>query len=151
MTQTTTDTLTYQARGTTDEITQCEICGKPELKGTVRLALVDPDGGVVDEVYAGVVCAARRAGRKAADIRTEAARADRAHDEAVREAFRAWDDAQSSWFCAERDAALGPDAGFAAIVEFSASPEHKAAAAAWLAANPLPGELPAGYDHLRAA
>lgn len=142
---------TWTAKGTTDEITQCEICGKPELKGTVRLVLVDPDGGHGDEVYAGVVCAARRAGRKAVEIRTEAQRADRDHAEAVRAAFRAWSDAQSTWFCTQRDAALGLNAGFAAICEFRDSPAHRAAAAAWLAANPLPAELPAGYEHLRAA
>lgn len=52
----------YRAMGTTDEVTTCEICGKPELKGTVILAILDADGNREATVYAGATCAARRVG-----------------------------------------------------------------------------------------
>ncbi len=81
---TTVTTYRYRATGTTDDVTQCEICGKPELKGTVRLAVVDPDGNAVDEVYAGVTCAARRAGRTVPELKAEAVRATRAREDAAR-------------------------------------------------------------------
>lgn len=138
----TTDTaqVTWTAKGFTDEITACEICGKPELKGTVRMAAIDADGEQAGEVYAGVVCAARRAGRKAADIRTEAQRADRARAQAIRDTHRAWSDAESRWFCARRDAHFGTGRHipFADLQAWRNSPEQQAAAAEWLAENPPP-------------
>ena len=145
MTAAAATTGTWTAKGLTDEVTECEICGKPELKGTVRLVLVDADGNDDGEIYAGVTCAARRAGRKATEIRTEAQRADRDREAAIVAAYRAWSNAESEWFCAQRDAALGRDCGFAAIVEFRNSPDHQAAHAEWLAANPRPAVLPRGY------
>lgn len=64
--------------GTTDEITTCQICGKPELKGTVILGILDADGNVEEVVYAGSTCAARRLGghTTATQIRNAAAAAD---------------------------------------------------------------------------
>jgi len=135
---TTTETYRYTAKGFSDDVDQCEICGKPELKGTVRLVIVDLDGNEDGEVFAGIVCAARRAGRKAAEIRTEAHRADRAREQAVRDTHRAWSNAHSTWFCALRDATLGRDCGFVRILEWESTEEYKAAAAAWMAANPEP-------------
>jgi hypothetical protein len=76
MTTPAAQTYRWAAKGFTDDVTDCEVCGKQELKGTVRMVAVDSDGDQDGEVYAGVVCAARMAGRKAAEIRAEAKAAD---------------------------------------------------------------------------
>jgi hypothetical protein len=138
------ETVTWVARGTTDDVTTCEHCGKEDLKGTVRMVALDADGGEDGEQYMGVVCAARMTGRKSTEIRTEAARADRAHADAVRAAHRAWFDARSDDFCARRDAALGRGARPLDVLAWSNLPEQRAAQDAWDAAHPAP-EMPAGY------
>jgi hypothetical protein len=96
-----TDTQTdrWAARGFTDDVTQCERCGKPELKGTVRMVIVDADGGEGDDTFMGVTCAARMTGRKASEIRTEARAADTARREAEMAAFRD----HNNRLCALRD------------------------------------------------
>ncbi|HWB34885.1 MAG TPA: hypothetical protein VHA75_02565 [Rugosimonospora sp.] len=58
--------------GTTDDITTCEVCGKTELRGTVHLGITDADGALVDEVYAGTTCAARRVGARTTAVRNAA-------------------------------------------------------------------------------
>ncbi len=50
--------------GTTDDVTTCDHCGKPNLKNTVALSI---GGG--DAVYYGVTCAARALRRTAKEIR----------------------------------------------------------------------------------
>src|SRR5882724_9348214 len=74
----------YRAMGTTDEITTCEVCGKPELKGTVMLGILDADGNTEEIVYAGSTCAARKVGGKAARIRQDAANANYRRTQAVK-------------------------------------------------------------------
>ena len=69
--------------GNTDEVTTCDCCGRTDLKGTVALEL---DG---ETVYFGVVCAARKVGRDAKQIRREAKSADDAKAEAARRAREA--------------------------------------------------------------
>lgn len=92
---TTTTNLTYRTAGTTDDITTCDICGKEELAGTVRLEIVADHGAVEGEVFAGTTCAAKVAGRTAAIIAREARDADREGEIAAREAhFRAQFDAE---------------------------------------------------------
>jgi hypothetical protein len=138
MTQTETAEYRYEARGMVDDVTTCEICGKPELKGTVRLVIIGPDGDEDGEVFAGVTCAARRAGRKAAEIRTEAVRADRARYEAVRDTYNAWRDSETTWIVAAWTAALGRSPSPRLVLEFRDTDGHRAAHAAWLAAHPRP-------------
>lgn len=87
---TTATGITYTVLGTTDEVTECGICGKVELKGTMVL---DVDGTAV---YAGFTCGARLAGRPVKEFRTEAARADRAAVEARRAAEQAERDARDA-------------------------------------------------------
>jgi hypothetical protein len=128
----------WTAKGFTDDVTECGHCGRTELKGTVRMVVVDADGNDDGDMYMGVVCAARMTGRKAGEIRTEANRADRARDEARRAAHRAWSDAHTVWFITRRDAALGPDASTHDILTWSGQPENRAAEAAWYAAHPDP-------------
>ncbi|WP_341241523.1 hypothetical protein [uncultured Nocardioides sp.] len=69
-------TYRYRAMGFTDDITSCDLCGRDELKGTVRLVLTDPDGDTDGDVYAGVVCAAKANGCTAKVIRAEAKRTE---------------------------------------------------------------------------
>ena len=78
-------TTTYKALGTTDDVTTCEICGKPELKGTVVVAILDADGNREDTIYAGSTCAARRVGGRttAKQIRDKANSANLARRQAV--------------------------------------------------------------------
>lgn len=58
-----TEMTTYRVLGTTDEVTTCEICGREELKGTIVLGVLDADGNVEAEMYAGSSCGAKAAGR----------------------------------------------------------------------------------------
>lgn len=73
---TTTTATEYRVRGTTDDVTTCQICGKAELKGTVVLDILDADGNTEEITYAGVTCAAKVTGRKATAVRNAAAAAD---------------------------------------------------------------------------
>lgn len=77
---------TYRVRGTTDDVTICERCGKPELKGTVILDVLDTDGNTEEITYFGTTCAARVTGRKATAIKNDASGADYRRIEAVRNA-----------------------------------------------------------------
>lgn len=99
MTNTTTDTL--RAAGMNDEQTECDACGRVELRGTV--IVVDEDGSEVGRY--GTTCASRILGRKVT-------RHDAANVEAVRRqnvantlrmAIRATDDATRSWWLREAD------------------------------------------------
>ena len=74
----------YRVLGTTDEVTECEHCGRVDLKGTVRLGILDADGNVEDVTHFGAVCGARAAGWTAKDLRRAATAADRAAVEAAR-------------------------------------------------------------------
>lgn len=69
-------TPTFRYLGTTDESTECERCGKTELRSTVVLALLDADGNPDgDPVYYGSTCAARALGAKSGRAVLQSARA----------------------------------------------------------------------------
>lgn len=129
--------VTYQAQGITDEITTCEHCGKAGLKSTVRLLILDSDGED-GEIYAGVTCAARLSGRKAAAIRTEAAQATRTRRQAASDTRAAWDHKRVLWMNPLQEKAIGRWAKPAEIRAWYASEEYQTANAAWLAENPEP-------------
>ena len=74
----------FRVLGTTDDVTECEHCGRTELKGTIRLGVLDADGNVEGVTYFGAVCGARAAGWTTKDIRKAASAADRAAAEAAR-------------------------------------------------------------------
>jgi hypothetical protein len=57
MTNTTAPAFRYI--GVTDECVTCEKCGKPNLRSTVVLAILDADGNTDDVTYYGSTCAAR--------------------------------------------------------------------------------------------
>jgi hypothetical protein len=135
-------TYTWRARGFTEDITVCDFCGRQELKGTVRMVSVDADGDEGDEMHAGVVCAAKRAGRKAEEIRHEA----KAADAARRAARNEWTDRESNLTCQLRDewlAERGMDLrksrpGFAVISEALDAAKTDPRMVDWLAENPRP-------------
>lgn len=90
MTDTDTDTDTvirqFRVRGTTDDITDCDLCGRAGLKSTVVLELLDAEGcGTGELVYAGSDCGARATGWTQKRINAEARTADRAAAEAAHE------------------------------------------------------------------
>jgi hypothetical protein len=85
----TTARKVFRVLGTTDDVTECEHCGRTELKGTIRLGVLDADGNIEDVTYFGAVCGARAAGWTTREIRRSASAADRAAAEAEREARRA--------------------------------------------------------------
>ncbi len=74
----------FRVLGTTDEVTECEHCGRVDLKGTIRLGALDADGNVEDVTYFGAVCGARAVGWTTKDIRKQAIVADRDRIEAER-------------------------------------------------------------------
>lgn len=100
----------YRVKGTTDEVTECELCGRQELKGTVVLAVLDADGNEEDVVYFGASCGAKAAGWTTKVVRDAA----KAADKAAHEARLARMQEESRRFCNARDAwvneNIGPDA-----------------------------------------
>jgi hypothetical protein len=85
MTKTATGTA-YQVRGTTSDVTECQICGKPDLRRTVILGVLDADGNTEDVTYAGTTCAAKVTGRRTSAIRDEAIIADARRNYSLRQA-----------------------------------------------------------------
>lgn len=71
---TTTRTKIAKLLGTTDECTQCQLCGREELKHTVVIEFLDTG----EIVHAGSDCAARALGWTQATVRSRARSADRA-------------------------------------------------------------------------
>jgi hypothetical protein len=106
----------WVAAGTTDEITDCEICGKTDLKGTVRMISDEA------EVFAGSDCAARMAGRPAAEIRKAAAAANRAAHAARITARIAAAEAKQAERAAERQGLSRADALAALTASGDAAP-----------------------------
>lgn len=74
----------WQVIGITDERTECEVCGRVELKSTLLLELEDGS-----QLYAGSSCGARKVGVTAADMRA-AAKAYRTRLEIARCNFPDW-------------------------------------------------------------
>jgi hypothetical protein len=56
---TTTQAPKFRYIGTTDEQTQCDKCGRTELRSTVLVAELDQDGNVAEVLHYGSTCAAR--------------------------------------------------------------------------------------------
>lgn len=75
----------HRVRGTTDDVTTCQQCGKPELRGTVILDILDADGNTADVTYVGSTCAAKMTGGRTTGvkIRQQAQAADHRRRQAV--------------------------------------------------------------------
>ncbi|MFE0648534.1 hypothetical protein ACFVZH_08110 [Streptomyces sp. NPDC059534] len=84
----------------TDEITQCELCGRPELRGTVQMIELDADGNDFEDHYFGTSCAAKAAGWTQRDVKAGV----KATEAAKREAVRAVREEEGRKFCQARDA-----------------------------------------------
>jgi hypothetical protein len=78
----------FRVGGTTDQITTCELCGKPELNGTVQMIELDADGNDFTDHYYGSSCAAKAAGWTQKAVTMGARAADRAKKEATEAARR---------------------------------------------------------------
>jgi len=128
-----TGTLTaYRVRGTTDDVTECQICGKPELKGTVILDILDADGNIEDITYAGTTCAGRLTSTPAKRIRQQAGMADYAAAQRVEWA----QEKVAAFAAAEHDDALLAETFFARNPAQRArrTPAEAAADARWFLA-----------------
>lgn len=62
MSAATNTTRRFTLLGITDDVTDCDCCGKTDLKCTMALAEHDADGNTVGEVYYGRDCGARALG-----------------------------------------------------------------------------------------
>ncbi|MEV5085621.1 hypothetical protein AB0K74_45275 [Streptomyces sp. NPDC056159] len=58
----------------TDQITECELCGKVELRGTVQMIELDADGNDFADHYFGTTCAAKAAGWTQKKVKDEVKR-----------------------------------------------------------------------------
>lgn len=90
----------WVAKGTTDDVTTCELCGRTDLKHTVLMVVVDVDGNPVgDPSHFGSHCAATMSGRPVGELEAEAAAADReAREAAELERRRAMREHDAVWF-----------------------------------------------------
>lgn len=99
---------TYEVLGTTSDHTDCELCGRADLKGTV--ALKDEDGNVV---YFGTDCAARALGWTQRDVKAAAKTQDDERRATEAAARRAAADAETeryvAFLIAETGVARTPD------------------------------------------
>lgn len=82
----------YRVKGTTDDITTCDCCGRTNLKKTVILAMLDADGNQEDQTYYGTACAAKATAQTSTAIRNAAASADTTLADA-----RRWATAPTDW------------------------------------------------------
>ena len=71
-------TRTHKIIGTTQDITDCECCGRTNLKKTVIVAVLDADGNTDSIAYYGTVCAAKATKRTVKQITDEVSAADAA-------------------------------------------------------------------------
>ncbi|MBK3559298.1 hypothetical protein JHN55_22785 [Streptomyces sp. MBT56] len=93
----------YRVGGTTDQMTTCELCGKPELKGTVQMIELDTDGNDFADHYFGTGCAAKAAGWTQKGVRGAARAADKAKREAAEEARRKAEAIESAYRAKARE------------------------------------------------
>jgi hypothetical protein len=96
----------HKVLGTTTDVTDCELCGRTDLKGTIALLPLDADGNAEGEtVYFGSDCGSKAAGWTQREIRRQARSADdakRREEQASRNAEqKAAHAAWSSWLTAQ--------------------------------------------------
>lgn len=93
----------FRVRGTTNDVTDCEQCGRTELRGTVVLQPLDAEGNDDGDVcYFGSSCAAQAAGWTQREVKARVKMADRvnrAHQEALRmEHDMRWEEIKEAWY-----------------------------------------------------
>ena len=90
----------FKVIGTTQDVTECELCGRVDLKGTIVLDELDDEGNTTGSVvYYGAICGAKAAGWTTKEIRTQAKAADLERNRVYREAMTA----RTNAFCEARD------------------------------------------------
>lgn len=94
------DTTRFRLLGIDDEVTDCECCGKADLKCTMALSELDADGNEVGIVRYGRDCGARALGWKVS--------ADRAEKLARRTATLRYDDLDRVWRAFHKTIHHGP-------------------------------------------
>jgi hypothetical protein len=73
------ENLWYSIKGSTNDCTTCDICGREELKKTVVLnAKTRGSDEIISVIYAGTDCASRLIGRPQHEVKQRTANADRA-------------------------------------------------------------------------
>ena len=90
----------YRVRGTTDDMTTCEQCGRDELKGTVILECLDAEGNTGELIYVGSGCAATLSKRTQREIKDDARRAGDATAQAAQRGREARTAAETAGFLA---------------------------------------------------
>lgn len=113
---------TVQFLGTSDEVLECECCGRKNLKSTVAISF---DGG--DAVYFGVVCAAKALKVDAKFVKSAAKGADDAKRKAEHDAKMAEENAKRDrWFAWLEQNGTGSEP-FARIQSLGGYPKANAA------------------------
>jgi 5-hydroxyisourate hydrolase-like protein (transthyretin family) len=136
------------ALGFTDDVTDCELCGKQHLKGTVRMEAMTADGESEGQLFAGTTCAGKLTGRTASAIRSEAKRNEASAAKIIKDTWREWDNRFHRFTIATRDAHFGDGEPRASTIgAYYESREFQLAQAAWLRSNPAP-QPPPGYEHV---
>lgn len=81
---------TFRVHGTTDDVTECGLCGREELKSTIILIELDANGNDLEAHYYGSDCGAKAAGwtQKNFKAKLKAADADRQRERAAQRAKR---------------------------------------------------------------
>lgn len=86
---------TLIAKGETEEITQCDCCGRADLRRTVHMVEIDSDGNPTGgEFYYGTTCATRHSGKTRAEIANEIRQSESAERETARD-LRSYESGQS--------------------------------------------------------
>ncbi|MFD8315939.1 hypothetical protein [Kitasatospora purpeofusca] len=92
----------FRIKGSTSDVTECDLCGRVELRGTVVMVDLDADGVEGEVHYFGTSCAAKAAGWTQRDVKAlvkVANDAERERQEAIR---RAKADAETAEYTAWR-------------------------------------------------
>jgi hypothetical protein len=71
-----TTSKAFNVKGTTEDVTTCDLCGREDLKFTVALAVLDADGNETEIVHYGSDCGAKVSGWTQADVMRRARNAD---------------------------------------------------------------------------
>ena len=66
----------FRIKGSTNDRTECDRCGRTDLKKTIIVASLDPDGNEMGIEYLGTTCASRKIDKAPREVRQGAKSAD---------------------------------------------------------------------------
>lgn len=78
--------IQYRIKGTSNDVTNCDCCGRDQLRRTVALAVLDADRNETETVYYGTSCAARAMAITSRKVTQQAGAADMHRASAARHA-----------------------------------------------------------------